>query len=86
MQGAGSLEATKRPSNETVSPWWLESPAEAAAQSGSRTTGLSSAEATARLARFGPNLLRDHQEQPLWLQFLTRFKNPLVSLLRVESK
>ena len=32
-----------------------------------------------------PNLFRDHQEQPLWLQFLSRFKNPLVILLLVAS-
>ena len=35
--------------------------------------------------RFGPNLFRDHPEQPLWLQFLSRFKNPLVILLLVAS-
>ena len=47
--------------------------------------GLSSAEAGARLTRSGPNLFRDHQEQSLMLQFLSRFKNPLVILLLVAS-
>ena len=47
--------------------------------------GLSSAEAALRLAKFGPNLFRDHQERPLLLQFLSRFKNPLVILLLVAS-
>lgn len=62
-------------------PWWLEPLAEEAAQLGPGATGLSSAEAKARLSKFGPNMFRDHQEQPLWLQFLSRFKNPLVLLL-----
>lgn len=72
---------------ETETPsqaWWLDPP-EGAAESGSSATGLSSAEARARLARFGPNLFRDHQEKPLWRQFLSRFQNPLVVLLLVAS-
>ncbi len=72
--------ATETPSQA----WWLDPP-EGAAESGSSTTGLSSAEARARLARFGPNLFRDHQEKPLWRQFLSRFQNPLVVLLLVAS-
>ncbi len=47
--------------------------------------GLSGAEAASRLSKFGPNLFRDHQERPLLLQFLSRFKNPLVILLLVAS-
>jgi Mg2+-importing ATPase len=47
--------------------------------------GLSGSEAASRLVKFGPNLFRDHQERPLWLQFLSRFKNPLVILLLVAS-
>jgi len=73
--------ATETPSK----PWWLEPPAEEAAETGSPASGLSSAEAKARLAKFGANLFRDHQEQPLWRQFLSRFKNPLILLLLVAS-
>ena len=73
--------ATETPSK----PWWLEPPAEEAAETGSPASGLSSAEAKARLAKFGPNLFHDHQEQPLWRQFLSRFKNPLILLLLVAS-
>ena len=47
--------------------------------------GLTSAEARSRLAEFGPNLFRDRQQQSLILQFLSRFKNPLVILLLVAS-
>jgi P-type Mg2+ transporter len=66
-------------------PWWLESSTEQALQPGAGTSGLSSAEASVRLSKFGPNLFRDHQDLPLWLQFLSRFKNPLVILLLVAS-
>ena len=69
------------PIDAPARPWWLEPLAEEAAQLGPGATGLSSADAQARLSKFGPNLFRDHQEQPLWLQFLSRFKNPLVLLL-----
>jgi magnesium-transporting ATPase (P-type) len=47
--------------------------------------GLGAAEASARLVKFGPNRLRDQQERPLLLQFLSRFRNPLVVLLLVAS-
>ncbi|HQD15553.1 MAG TPA: cation-transporting P-type ATPase, partial [Ottowia sp.] len=46
--------------------------------------GLSSLEATERLARFGPNALKPHR-QAVWRQFLGRFANPLVLLLLVAS-
>ena len=66
-----SLEQTSR-------PWWLE-------PLPSDVPGLSGAEAKARLARFGPNLFRERQERSLLLQYLTRFKNPLVLILLVAS-
>ncbi|MBK7900844.1 MAG: magnesium-translocating P-type ATPase [Azonexus sp.] len=67
-----------RPSEAPAPPWWVETlPPEAGS--------LSAAEAGARLAQFGPNQFRDHRDQPLWLQFLARFKNPLVILLLFAS-
>ncbi len=65
--------------------WWLTPLSESAAELAADAAGLSGVEAASRLARFGPNLFRDHEEQPLWLQFLSRFKNPLVILLLVAS-
>ena len=65
--------------------WWLKPLAEPQAELATDAAGLSSAEAGSRLAKFGPNLFRDHQERPLFLQFLARFKNPLVILLLVAS-
>ncbi len=61
--------------------WWLNDQAETS----SGRVGLSSTEARYRLTKFGPNLFRDHQDQALILQFLSRFKNPLVLLLLVAS-
>lgn len=66
-------------------PWWLAPLTDAARTPGEASTGLSTAEAKARLSKFGPNQVSDRQEQPLWLQFLARFKNPLVVLLLVAS-
>ena len=33
----------------------------------------------------GPNIFRDHHELPLFMQFLSRFNNPLIILLLVAS-
>jgi Mg2+-importing ATPase len=48
-------------------------------------SGLSAAEAAARLARFGPNKVRAEKKVSLFLQYLARFRNPLVVLLLVAS-
>ncbi len=47
--------------------------------------GLSSAEAAARLARTGPNVLRPHRERAVLVQFLSHFLNPLVIILLLAS-
>lgn len=65
--------------------WWLNPLAEPQAERVTDAAGLSGVEARSRLAKLGPNRFHDHQEQPLWLQFLSRFKNPLVILLLVAS-
>jgi Mg2+-importing ATPase len=67
------------PINSMLQPWWLESLPTASA------AGLSGVEAKARLARFGPNLFRRKRERSLLLQYLTRFKNPLVLVLLAAS-
>lgn len=46
--------------------------------------GLSSSEAAARLAKIGPNQLKAHR-QNVALQFLARFRNPLVLILLAAS-
>ncbi len=47
--------------------------------------GLSSREATDRLKQAGPNMLRPPRKRALVLQFLARFKNPLVIILLAAS-
>ncbi len=74
----------KKPSliiKEAYTIWWLHS----ASLTKNDATGLTSQEARAKLAEFGPNLFRDRQQQSLVMQFLSRFKNPLVILLLVAS-
>jgi Mg2+-importing ATPase len=65
--------------------WWLEPLPAGAADLAAGASGLAEAEAKARLARFGPNRFRERQERPLLLQYLARFKNPLVIILLVAS-
>ena len=48
-------------------------------------TGLSAGEVEARLRRYGPNTAAAVERSPLWLQFLARFRNPLVIILLVAS-
>ena len=45
------------------------------------STGLSSDEASRRLAQFGPNALAGAPKTPAWKRFLEQFKDPLVYLL-----
>ena len=62
--------------------WWLAPPAIAAEL---RATGLSADEARGRLAQFGPNRFSVAAERPLLVQFIVRFKNPLVIVLLLAS-
>ncbi|NWG30783.1 MAG: magnesium-translocating P-type ATPase [Rhodocyclaceae bacterium] len=48
-------------------------------------TGLSRLEAAQRLARHGPNRLQPHRERALLVQFVLRFRNPLVLILLAAS-
>jgi Mg2+-importing ATPase len=47
--------------------------------------GLTTSEAQSRLGACGPNDATTDKRSPLWLQFLTRFRNPLVIILLVAS-
>jgi Mg2+-importing ATPase len=47
--------------------------------------GLGSSEARERLARYGPNQIRPRRERALLVQFLLRFRNPLVLILLAAS-
>ena len=47
--------------------------------------GLNATEAQSRLVTYGPNDAATVKRSPLWLQFLVRFRNPLVIILLVAS-
>jgi Mg2+-importing ATPase len=49
------------------------------------SAGLDAAGAQSRLDTFGPNDAAVVKRSPLWLQFLARFRNPLVIILLVAS-
>jgi Mg2+-importing ATPase len=65
--------------------WWLNALSDIQAQLATDAAGLSGAEASSRLSRFGSNLFRARQERSALVQFLSRFKNPLVVVLLVAS-
>ncbi|MCE9670841.1 magnesium-translocating P-type ATPase [Myxococcus stipitatus] len=48
-------------------------------------SGLSTAEAESRLARFGHNVLGHERRRAPWVEFLARFRNPLVLVLLFSS-
>jgi Mg2+-importing ATPase len=54
-------------------------------QSDNIASGLTGAEATARLRRYGPNRLRPVRQRAILLQFLAHFLNPLVLVLLAAS-
>ena len=54
-------------------------------QIGSGLSGLTAAEAATRLARFGPNRVHAEKKVGVILQYLARFRNPLVIVLLVAS-
>ncbi len=47
--------------------------------------GLFAAEAAARLARFGANIITARKGRPWWLRFLLQFHAPLVYILLVAG-
>jgi len=65
---------------ETADFW--SSPAAAVLEGlGTHAEGLSGPEAEARLVRLGPNRIADQPRRRLLLNFLARFRNPLILML-----
>ena len=54
---------------------------EVLASLGSTAQGLSSAQAAARLAQYGPNALPQARSRPPWLRFLEQFNSALIYFL-----
>ncbi len=63
-------------------PWWLNTPIP---DQTTITLGLSSGEAKKRLEQYGKNIFRDKPQRAWLLQYLSRFKNPLVLILLAAS-
>ena len=73
------------PAVKTDSPFWQLPITALLEQVAASPDGLSSAEAAARLTQFGPNLIHGERKRALVLQFLTKFRNPLVIILLIAS-
>ena len=73
------------PAVKTDSPFWQLPIKALLEQLAASPDGLSSAEAALRLAQFGPNLIHGERKRALVLQFLTKFRNPLVIILLIAS-
>lgn len=54
-------------------------------QSTNAETGLTSAEARARAAKFGPNKLKEEEKTPLWIRFFQQMADPMVIMLIVAA-
>ncbi|WP_455137846.1 cation-translocating P-type ATPase [Thermophilibacter sp.] len=48
-------------------------------------SGLTSAEAAARLAQYGPNKLKEEEKTPLWIRFFQQMADPMVIMLIVAA-
>jgi magnesium-transporting ATPase (P-type) len=77
--GGGS----SRPSAEP--PAWCGSAEALLTRLGSGPSGLTSEEAAERLNRYGPNTPEQRGRRPLVVEFLSRFRDPLVLVLLVAS-
>ena len=64
---------------------WTLDPDAALAQLGSGPGGLSAAEATARLARYGPNTLEERRRSDLLTLLLHQFTSPIILILIVAT-
>ncbi len=72
-----------RSGRETV--FWRQSVSALLKELNASVSGLSGSEAADRLKQVGPNMLRPPRKRALVLQFLARFKNPLVLILLIAS-
>ncbi|HET6365521.1 MAG TPA: magnesium-translocating P-type ATPase, partial [Nitrospirota bacterium] len=71
--------------SEKESAFWQQPVPELLRRLSATATGLSSSEAADRLRLVGPNMLHPPRKRSLVLQFLARFRNPLVIILLVAS-
>jgi len=73
------------PASRAIDAWW-RAPLDATERDlAAGPQGLTEQEANQRLQRFGRNRFRDRPRRPIALQFLARFRNPLVVVLLAAS-
>jgi Mg2+-importing ATPase len=91
-QESGGAIASDRPAaigivNGEPGPddFWKEPIDRLLVQLATTAAGLTTAEAQSRLATYGANDAATDKRTPLWLQFVVRFRNPLVIILLVAS-
>ncbi|MGB9149012.1 MAG: magnesium-translocating P-type ATPase [Burkholderiales bacterium] len=75
----------QRAQESTLSEWWRIPLDRLFDVLQSAPRGLPGAQAAVRLTRWGPNIFRDEPKRLLWLEFLRRFRNPLVLILLAAS-
>jgi P-type Mg2+ transporter len=80
--GGNAAPASRELSAEDV---WKEPVDRLLVRLAATPAGLKAAEAQSRLATYGLNDAATVKRSPLWLQFLLRFRNPLVIILLVAS-
>jgi P-type Mg2+ transporter len=85
MSGSHRDGAIDRARDEPGAEFWKEPVDQLLVRLATTPAGLTTAEAQARLATYGPNDAAAVKPSPLWLQFLARFRNPLVIILLVAS-
>ena len=73
------------PEKSADAPFWQLPVAAVLERLASTPDGLSGAEAARRLEEYGPNLIHGERKKALALQFLAKFKNPLVIILLTAS-
>jgi Mg2+-importing ATPase len=65
--------------------WWLQAQKDTLVDQAQPLPGLCGLEANSRLIEFGPNVLHESTGKSLFLQYMNRFKNPLVLVLLSAS-
>jgi len=69
----------------TADTWWRQPLADLERELETDGRGLTDKEAGARLKRYGRNAFRKDRTRPLVLEFLSRFRNPLILILLAAS-
>ncbi len=68
-----------------VENWWQPPLTQLQSELRTGDAGLTAAEASIRLKQYGSNIFRDEPKRSLLLEFLRRFRNPLVLILLAAS-